>query len=127
MFRRLVTKKLWLLLPVALMLTGCPAKVNPTPTPSETTFSLSPTEVELEATGGTFTVKVNCPTTYKLSSKPDWVKDNTTAGSGNVHTFSVGANPEYEVRKGVLVFCDDIGTCLPVMVNQKASAAGTIL
>ncbi len=220
MFRRLVTKKLWLLLPVALMLTGCPAKVNPTPTPEEQTlsislsepfsqtgdgnwaaelspdrkevsitissskdwkasssdswcslsasagkaddsyllltvaandtyeersatvtikasslsrtisikqqakvkepFSLSPTEVELEATGGTFTVKVNCPTTYKLSDKPDWVKDNTTAGSGNVHTFSVGANPEYEARRGVLVFCDDIGTCLPVMVTQKA-------
>ncbi|MBQ1656205.1 MAG: hypothetical protein II053_04800, partial [Bacteroidales bacterium] len=44
MFRRFVTKKLWLLLPVALMLTGCPAKVNPTPTPEEQTLSISLSE-----------------------------------------------------------------------------------
>ena len=220
MLRKLILQKLWLLLPAALLLTGCPAKVNPTPTPEEQTlsisldapftstgdgnwsaelpldrkevsitikstknwtassdqawcslsassgkagdhfllltvaandtyedrsatvtvkssnlsrsisvkqksktkepFSLSPTEVNLEATGGSFTVKVTCSTTYKLSDKPDWVKDETKTGSGNVHTFSVGSNPQYEERRGILVFCDDIGTCLPVSITQKA-------
>ena len=218
--RNLIVPKLWLLLPVAILLTGCPAKVNPTPAPGDPTlsisleapftssgdgnwsaelpsdrkevsitiksskswtasssdswcslsassgksddryllltvaandtfedrsakvsvkssnlscsidikqkgkvkepFSLSPTEVNLEASGGSFTVTVTCPTTYKLSDKPDWVIDNTKTGSGNVHTFSVEANPQYEVRKGILVFCDDIGTCLPVSITQQA-------
>ena len=82
-------------------------------------FSVTPNEVEIESGGGTFTLTVTCATTYKISDKPDWVVDETKTGSGKVHTFSVAANPEYEVRSGVLVFCDDIGTCLPVSVSQK--------
>lgn len=83
-------------------------------------FSLSPEQVELEQEGGTFSVKITCATTYKLSSTPEWVKDITKPGSGKTHTFSVGANPLFEVRSGVVVFCDDAGTCIPLAVSQKA-------
>ena len=87
-------------------------------------FSLSPTNVEVEAAGGTFKVTVTCSTTYHINSKPDWVTEESV--SGKVHTFSVPANPTSAERSGVIVFCDDQGTCLPCNVKQKAGAAETL-
>lgn len=83
-------------------------------------FTVTPGEVEIESGGGTFEVKVTCATSYKLSSKPDWVTDETKSNPDKVHSFSVAANPEAEVRSGVLVFCDDVGVCLPISITQKA-------
>ena len=82
-------------------------------------ISVSPTEVEMDAAGGSFKVTVTCPIGYKLSSMPDWVTEVGKA-SNKVHSFKVGPNPEYEVRSGVLVFCDDKSVCVPVAVRQKA-------
>jgi len=79
-------------------------------------FFLTPTSVEVEAGGGTFTVTVSCGTTYHINSKPDWVTEESV--SDKVHTFSVSANPTTEERSGVIVFCDDQGTCLPCTVKQ---------
>jgi len=79
-------------------------------------FFLTPTSVEMEAGGGTFTVTVTCGTTYHINSKPDWVTEESV--SDKVHTFSVPANTSTEERSGVIVFCDDQGTCLPCTVKQ---------
>lgn len=87
-------------------------------------FSLTPTSVELEADGGTFTVTVTCSTTYHINSEPDWVTDESV--SGKVHTFSVPANTSTEERSGVIVFCDDQGTCLPCTVKQKAAETSSL-
>ena len=84
-------------------------------------FSVSPTSVEVAAEGGTFEVTVTCSSTYHLNSKPDWVTEK--AVNGKVHTFEVVANSSTEDRSGVIVFCDDKGTCLPCNVKQKGAAA----
>ena len=87
-------------------------------------FSITPTSVDVEAGGGTFTVTVTCSTTYHINSKPDWVTEVSV--SGKVHTFSVPANPDAQQRSGVIVFCDDQGTCLPCTVKQKAGESTSL-
>lgn len=83
-------------------------------------FSLYPGEVEIPSEGGSFQVTVKCPTSYKISDMPYWVTDVTKSGSGDVRTFKVDPNPEFDSRNGIIVLCDDIGTCLPVSITQKA-------
>ena len=80
-------------------------------------FSLSPTSVQLEATVSTFDVTVTCSTTYHLNSKPDWITEKSV--NGKVHTFEAAENTSTDERSGVIVFCDDKGTCLPCNVKQN--------
>ena len=35
------------------------------------------------------------------------------------HLFKVSPNSSEDERNGVIVFCDDLGTCLPCAVKQK--------
>ena len=95
-------------------------------TPPDIPFEITPTQVEVPAAGGEFQVAVQCSTGYHVNSMPDWVSEVSSAD--RLHTFSVGANPGTEARSGVIVFCDDVGTCLPCMVkqpgNEPANAAG---
>jgi uncharacterized protein YjdB len=81
-------------------------------------FAISPSTATLAGAGGRFEVKVTCSSTYHVNSKPDWVTEKSV--SGRVHTFEVGSNPDSDVRSGVIVFCDDEGTCLPCSVQQAA-------
>ena len=81
-------------------------------------FGISPKSVELEAKGGTFEVSVDCTTSYHMSSCPEWVSEMSV--SEGVHLFSVGANEAFLPRSGVIVFCDELGTCLPLSVTQNA-------
>ena len=79
-------------------------------------FEISPTEVSMESGGGTFDVTVTATRSYHISSTPDWVKQKSQ--KDNVYTFEVEANPETTERKGVVVICDDKGTCLSCTVKQ---------
>jgi uncharacterized protein YjdB len=88
-------------------------------------FTISPTSVELESEGGTFEVTVSCSTTYHIQSKPEWVKEITPANNGKVHVFQVDALSSEEARSGVIVFCDDQGTCIPCNVKQKGHVPDT--
>lgn len=81
-------------------------------------FTISPSSATLAGSGGRFEVKVSCSSSYHVDSKPDWVTEKSV--SGQVHTYEVGANPDSEARSGVIVFCDDEGTCLPFNVQQAA-------
>lgn len=102
--------------------TCLPCNVKQKAKEEEVPFSVSPTSVEVAAEGGTFDVTVTCSTTYHLSSKPDWVTE--IAVNGKIHTFEVATNTGTEDRSGVVVFCDDKGTCLPCNVKQKGVASG---
>ena len=90
----------------------CTVTVNNVP------FAISPTEVVLPGSGGRFEVTVTCSSSYHINSTPDWVVEKTV--DGKKHTFEVAVNPESESRSGVVVFCDDEGTCLPCKVTQAA-------
>ena len=79
-------------------------------------FGLSPNQVDVAGSGGTFQVKVTCSTSYHINSMPDWVHEESV--SNKVHTFTADPNPEEAARSGVIVFCDDVGTCLPCYVSQ---------
>ena len=79
-------------------------------------FEISPTEVSMESGGGTFEVTVTATRSYHISSTPDWVKQKSL--KDNVYTFEVKANPDTKERSGVIVICDDLGTCLPCTVKQ---------
>ena len=82
-------------------------------------FEISPTEVSMESDGGTFEVTVTATRTYHISSTPDWVKQKSQ--KDNVYTFEVEANPDTKERKGVVVICDDKGTCLSCTVKQDGA------
>ena len=96
----------------------CQVTVNNIP------FAISPTEVSLPGAGGRFEVTVSCSGEYHLNSKPDWVDEKTV--DGKTHVFEVAVNPNSDTRSGVVVFCDDEGTCLPCKVNQAAGGAFAI-
>lgn len=83
------------------------------------TFSLNPTSVEMDAKGGEFEVKVTCPTGYHINSMPVWITEVTDPGQIQVHRFKMAENPDETDRSGVIVFCDDAGTCLSCSVKQK--------
>ena len=84
---------------------------------SDASFSLSPTSVNLGASVSSFDVTVTCSTTYHMDSKPDWITEKSV--NGKVHTFEAAENTSTTERTGVIVFCDDMGTCLPCNVKQK--------
>lgn len=85
-------------------------------------FELSASETTVESGGGTFTVTVRSSLEYSISSMPEWVKQiSVKAVSKKVHTFEVAANPDQEVRSGVIVFCNESGVCVPFNVNQEAA------
>lgn len=83
------------------------------------TFSISPVSVEMDAAGGSFTVKVSCSIGYHINSLPGWVSEVTEPSAIQEHVFKVAANSGEDERSGVIVFCDDKGTCLSCTVRQK--------
>ena len=87
-----------------------------TVTVSNIPFAISPTTVKLPGHGGTFDIDVTCSGEYHLSSTPGWVEEKSV--SGDTYSFEVKANPDPETRTGVVVFCDDEGTCLPCSIVQ---------
>ena len=88
------------------------------------TFAISPTEAKVSGAGGEFEVKVSCSSTYHLESKPEWVTEKSV--NGKTHTFKVASNTESEERSGIVVFCDDEGTCVSCAVWQAAGGAFTL-
>jgi len=84
-------------------------------------FSINPSSVELESSGGEFAVTVTCPTTYSITSMSDWITEKSV--NGNAHSFEVGSNPSGSERSGVIVFCDDAGNCIPCNVSQKGDSS----
>ena len=88
-------------------------------------FTITPMSVEVESAGGTFEVTVSCSSKYHINSMPEWVKDVTPAGNGKVRVFQVEKQKAEEVRSGVIVFCDEEGTCVPCNVKQKAHVPDT--
>ena len=97
---------------------SCQITIHPVETPPYV-FSLDPTSVTLPAEGGEFTITVTCTGGYHMQSAPEWII--SASADGNKYTFTAGANEATEERKGVIVFCDDVGTCLPVQVKQEAA------
>ena len=79
-------------------------------------FTVAPSEVRISGQGGTFDVTVTATRSYHLSSNPEWISEVSVASK--VHTFNVKANDGKDKRTGVVVFCDDRGTCIPVIVKQ---------
>ena len=84
-------------------------------------FGVSPSLVDVDMDGGSFEVKVSSSFPYHISSIPDWVTDITGTPVDNTHKFKVGPIPGPEPRSGVIVFCDEVGTCLPVSVRQEGN------
>jgi len=80
-------------------------------------FAINPSSVTVEGEGGTFEVKISSSVSYHINSKPSWISE--ISKDGKRHTFKVEANSSLSQRSGVIVFCDDEGTCLPCNVTQK--------
>ena len=83
------------------------------------TIAINPCTVEVNAAGGTFTVRVACSIGYHINSMPSWIEDITEPSMVQEHVFKVAQNPSEAERSGVIVFCDDQGICLPCSVKQK--------
>lgn len=86
-------------------------------------FSLSESSIELPFSGGPFSVEVSGKGEYHISSMPEWVSES--AVDGRKHTFTAGMNESNLPRDGVIVFCDDGGVCLPLMLTQEGRPGWT--
>lgn len=85
-------------------------------------FELSDSEVSMSYEGGSFSVTVRSSLAYSISSTPSWVKEiSSKAVATKVHTFEVEANPDQAERSDVIVFCNETGVCVPLMVMQEAA------
>ena len=82
-------------------------------------FSISPSEVTLEAEGGAFSLTVTSSIGFEMSSYPDWVTHVSTSSNGTVFNFRADANDSSEQRTGTISFCNDKEVCIPVTVTQK--------
>ena len=85
-------------------------------------FSVTPNTVEIGENGDDFQVRVRSNVGYHISGMPDWITE--LSAQGKIHVFRVAANPDDEMRKGVVSFCDDEGTCLSVSVFQAPHISG---
>ncbi len=86
-------------------------------------FDISPASVNVDGTGGSFTVTVTANVSFEVSGKPDWVTESgVTHPSDNSweYSYTVPVNPEPTERSGVISFCDVRGVCTPVTVVQEA-------
>ena len=82
-------------------------------------FAVNPSKVDVDPDGGTFEVRVSSSYDYHINSKPEWIQEITEVPGQKIHKFQVGPAVSPEARSGVIVFCDDLGTCLPVNVRQE--------
>jgi len=85
-------------------------------------FEISPRSVSLSSEGGEFEITVDCTTSYEVSSVPNWISE-LSSGDGK-NRFLAEANESTEPRSGIIVFCDALGTCLPLQVQQDPQPAG---
>ena len=109
----------------AVVTASCSGKsANCDVTVSNIPMSIAPTEVLLPGGGGSFDVTVTCSSEYHINSKPEWVSEVSV--ESKVHSFKALANGSQEERSGVIVFCDDEGTCLSCFVKQAAGGAFSV-
>ena len=80
---------------------------------------MNPSSVEVDSVGGVLEISITCSTGYHIDSMPSWVSDVSDPDAIQVHRFKVAENPTEDERSGVIVFCDDAGSCLPCSVKQK--------
>ena len=80
-------------------------------------FILSPTEVEVPSTGGTFQVEVTTKRTYQVAAKPAWVTEKSV--TGKVHIFEVAKNTG-DKRSDLIEFKDSTGASIYCTVVQLA-------
>ena len=85
-------------------------------------FDVNPTSVEMGEEGGDFTVTVSSTFGYHLGVLPDWISEVSVVGK--VHTFRVAPHFGTNERSGVISFCEDGGTCIPVVVRQAPPLLG---
>lgn len=83
-------------------------------------FNIDKNDFRVNADGGDIELKVTHNIDYKITSRPEWVKQTSMNSSGNEdsYTFSVERNSSTESREGVIVFCNDLNVCIPVNIKQ---------
>ena len=90
-------------------------------------FEISTDRFEVSCYESEIEVYVRTNMSYSISSMPEWIEEVevTRMNSGCVHLFSIARNYGLEPREGVIVFCNEEQTCVPVIVVQeKADPVG---
>lgn len=82
-------------------------------------MEVTPATLEVDGEGESFDVTVITTRSYHVSSKPDWITEKSV--EKQVHHFEAVPNDKTEERTGIIVFCDDVGSCIPCEVKQKGN------
>lgn len=84
-------------------------------------FEIPADRFEVSCYDSEIEVSVITNMSYSISSMPEWIKEVsvTETNSGFVHLFSIAPNTAPEPREGVIVFCNEEQTCVPVTVVQE--------
>lgn len=86
-------------------------------------FGITPASVEVSGDGESFSITVVCTGEYSLTSKPDWI--NQQSVNDKVHTFRAERNPSETERSGVITFTDMRGDSLSCAVTQSGHSPDT--
>jgi len=86
-------------------------------TTGEDEFKVDAKELTFEYTSQNFTLKINSPSTYTITT-PSWIKEITTKSSAE-HQFSVELNDTYKQRSGTIAIINANNDTLNVTVTQN--------
>ena len=93
----------------------------------EPVFSITPASVEVDALGEQFSiVVVSDAQPYDITIVDEWISLVSQEGdrhTGETIVFNTKHNPQNTPRNGVISVCTENGSCIPVMVTQKAGIA----
>lgn len=94
------------------------AKYNPI-------FNIDKNDFEVSGDGGDIELTVTHNVEYGINSTPEWIKQTSkkTNGNDDSYVFSIEKNNSLEAREGVIVFCNELGVCVPVNVKQTGISA----
>ena len=82
-------------------------------------FEVNPTEVEVGADGGEFSISVESSSKYSISVIPDWI--SKVSDTGNTLTFKASANGSTEARSAEIVFVNGKKEELRTHIKQAGS------
>lgn len=85
-------------------------------------FKIRPSAITIGKTGGNVRVIVTANMGYHTEGVSDWIEEKssrTLSDNTYEHIYAIAENATGEARTGVISFCNEIGLCVPLVVEQS--------
>ena len=85
-------------------------------------FKIRPSSITIGKNGGNVRVIVTANMGYHTEGVSDWIEEKssrTLSDNTYEHIYAIEENTTGEARTGVISFCNEIGVCVPLVVEQS--------